>query len=593
MVTNRFDRVADDRSRGQLLLIGAVSIALLIFGLAIVLNSVLYTSTVSPQAASDGTANAEMYRDAVERDVGGLMRSLANGSDYVIEDDFRSNFTSYGERLSESAATSEPGTMSIEYIPESSVTGARVAQSSPGELDNKNNNETWTVAGSVTELQAFELNLTEIPKTAGQPREFHVRVEEVSGSGEWQLELYYNRSSGNVVFKTRDETAPLADGCEYGLPTGDNENDVSIDIDLPSGTVDGRPGCNFTFAQGISGDYRLKFAHVGPGNSAHTNGTYEGVIQGSAPASNYYNSSSNNPHLQQTIYNATVELTYVADSVSYETTITDIGPRPLAGAPNVAPTATFSVNNTAPAAGQPVEFDASGSSDPDGSISQYQWDFDGDGSYETTTTNPTTSHTFDTVGDFRPELRVTDDDGTSAFDNEEVDPYGAVNGGDGPRPMTDADGTGYFEYDGYRYYNDEGSKPAWLSVSGGNLYDTGDNVVATTPNPYKTERYGDFEHSIEVEDGEYAVTFLFAEIFHGGNGNGGGDGSRVFDVELEGTERVSDLDIHAEVGHDVPLRTSSYTVTYTVTVTDGELNIEYITDADNAKVSGVIIEADD
>ena len=44
---------------------------------------------------------------------------------------------------------------------------------------------------------------------------------------------------------------------------------------------------------------------------------------------------------------------------------------------------------------QPVSFDASASSDPDGTIAKYEWDLDGNGSYETNTgTTPTTTTTY-------------------------------------------------------------------------------------------------------------------------------------------------------------------------------------------------------
>ncbi|WP_461032473.1 PQQ-dependent sugar dehydrogenase [Streptomyces mayteni] len=58
-----------------------------------------------------------------------------------------------------------------------------------------------------------------------------------------------------------------------------------------------------------------------------------------------------------------------------------------------------------------VEFDASGSSDPEGDALEYAWDLDGDGT--TDATGPTASHTYTTAGEFRPALTVTDAGGLS------------------------------------------------------------------------------------------------------------------------------------------------------------------------------------
>lgn len=77
--------------------------------------------------------------------------------------------------------------------------------------------------------------------------------------------------------------------------------------------------------------------------------------------------------------------------------------------PNDAPTADFTVSPTEPAAGESATFDASSSSDPDGFVAMYDWDF-GDG----TTVDAgaeTESHTFDASGTYNVELVVTDDGG--------------------------------------------------------------------------------------------------------------------------------------------------------------------------------------
>jgi hypothetical protein len=56
-----------------------------------------------------------------------------------------------------------------------------------------------------------------------------------------------------------------------------------------------------------------------------------------------------------------------------------------------------------------VTFNASGSSDPDGSITKYEWDLDGNGTYEKTTTTPKISRSYETPGLLQVRVRVTDD----------------------------------------------------------------------------------------------------------------------------------------------------------------------------------------
>ena len=79
----------------------------------------------------------------------------------------------------------------------------------------------------------------------------------------------------------------------------------------------------------------------------------------------------------------------------------------VAAAPpaNRAPVAAFSSSGT----GLVASFDGSGSSDPDGSITGYAWDF-GDG---TTGTGAKPAHTYGTAGTYQVTVTVTDDRGAS------------------------------------------------------------------------------------------------------------------------------------------------------------------------------------
>lgn len=73
--------------------------------------------------------------------------------------------------------------------------------------------------------------------------------------------------------------------------------------------------------------------------------------------------------------------------------------------PNQAPAASF----TSTSSGLVAKVDGSGSSDPDGSIASYAWDF-GDGG---TATGAAASHTYGQAGTFQVTLKVTDDKGLS------------------------------------------------------------------------------------------------------------------------------------------------------------------------------------
>ncbi|MFF1914781.1 ThuA domain-containing protein [Streptomyces sp. NPDC058239] len=62
-----------------------------------------------------------------------------------------------------------------------------------------------------------------------------------------------------------------------------------------------------------------------------------------------------------------------------------------------------------------VDFSSEGSKDPDGDTLSYAWDFDGDGTYDSTDASP--SHTYTVKGDFAAQLKVTDSTGKSGYAN--------------------------------------------------------------------------------------------------------------------------------------------------------------------------------
>jgi PKD repeat protein len=236
-----------------------------------------------------------------------------------------------------------------------------------------------------------------------------------------------------------------------------------------------------------------------------------------------------------------------------------------------APVAAATAGPTDPRVGEPVTLDAG---DSRGVGLTYEWDVDGDGTYEAN--GSTATHRYGERGSYEATLRVTDRNGATGTATVTVvvgDPVDAVNFGGDERTV-----------DGVTYRADRGANG---DVAGGQSYSTDDEIADTTADAlYRTERYTtgrEFTYSRAVENGTYRVRLQFAEIFFTA------DDRRRFDVLAEGRvprPALGGLDVHAEVGHDAAL---VYVVT--VEVTDGRLDLAFRRgSANNPKASAVVVE---
>lgn len=152
---------------------------------------------------------------------------------------------------------------------------------------------------------------------------------------------------------------------------------------VPAGGYTGEP---VTFGAGIEGQEPLTYAwDFGGGAVPNTSSAVAPEVTLGA----------------QGTYSASLRLSNVLGEHTFDFTLS-VGPRP-------GPTALFSAT---PRFGQPpldVAFDAGASYAPGGSITRYQWSWDGDTSWEEDLAVPTAAHVFSALGTYTVRLRVTDD----------------------------------------------------------------------------------------------------------------------------------------------------------------------------------------
>ena len=131
------------------------------------------------------------------------------------------------------------------------------------------------------------------------------------------------------------------------------------------------------------------------------------------------------------------------------------------------------------------------------------------------------------------------------------------------------------------------------TFSADTYFDTGDTMdrpQTDLEDPFRTFRYSPSQvmgYDIPLSDGEYTVRLHFAELWFGAtDGGSGGKGSRVFDVRLEGKLVEDNLDVFAQAGAE-----SVLTKTYSVNVTDGQLDIDFSSLASDGGTRHPIVNA--
>jgi PKD repeat protein len=86
---------------------------------------------------------------------------------------------------------------------------------------------------------------------------------------------------------------------------------------------------------------------------------------------------------------------------------------------NLAPSITFIKNDTTISINDTVVFTAL-ASDPDGTIKNYSWDFDGNGSFDYIGLSANSSHAYTTVGFYNAIIQVLDDDNKAMLDTVKI-----------------------------------------------------------------------------------------------------------------------------------------------------------------------------
>lgn len=108
-----------DRGRGQVILIGAITLAFIILGIVVVFNGVLYTETLSSGGTSQSASDADVVEYEVNQSVGCTLEWVESESDEsgaALEAQAEANLTALETAYRESKAQSTPAIVTIDDI---------------------------------------------------------------------------------------------------------------------------------------------------------------------------------------------------------------------------------------------------------------------------------------------------------------------------------------------------------------------------------------------------------------------------------------------------------------------------------------------
>lgn len=297
------------RSRGQIILIAALGIAVTLVALAMITNTVIYTENLATRDTVSGQ-EAVAFQQSMESGASGLL-ALANRYNATNHTTIRSQFEADVESLRNGTeiVSASIGDLSTVSVIET-TNGARIAQNLSRNFTDATGAEDWTLAAEIEQTRRFQMNVTAASLNESDP--FTVNV--TNDSDEWSAEIAENGTDVDVSISNGTTTSCSVEPDETG----------SVVVDLSEGRIAGDQCELPVFASDLSGPYTISFE-----NGSNASGRYVLFVDREPTAieddlaNDPYNAPTvEGPSLQPAIYDATLRVSVQQPDLTYESNVT-------------------------------------------------------------------------------------------------------------------------------------------------------------------------------------------------------------------------------------------------------------------------------
>jgi hypothetical protein len=303
--------------RGQILLITGFALAVAFIGLALVLNSVIFTENLATRSESTTTSDAITHANSIEDAAEGLVEyvntyNTTNSSSY---DSVGQNLTRGFENVSTVATQHQlydGRVVNDTLLRYDNGTVIRQTNESRSFTDDDGTREWEPIGSNANDVRKFRIHVfdagDELDGSDDTP--FNVTLTDTSGQ-EWRMNISEN--PGLPGLTTDHFVGVETPGGGYTCEATDLDE---FWVNVSAGTVAGSECPDFDFAEGLSTIDEIEF-----NNGEDINGTYRLLVNKSFGSVNSgpYATGTGQPYIQPAVYAADIRVAYNSRVTSYET----------------------------------------------------------------------------------------------------------------------------------------------------------------------------------------------------------------------------------------------------------------------------------
>lgn len=308
--------------RGQLLLVGALALAVVFVALALLLNTAIYTGNLatrdsgveaapaveyvseSQQAGIEGIASVNRRNNSSKTDLNGAFDATVNRWD---------DLASYHRAVAGDATdTDVAGT----------TNGTRIQQDNASRAyTNESGAADWTVVNGsgVTAVRSMQFTvdnstLTSIDDASNATSEtvFHVTVDSSLGTTRTAY-VYHNTTSGNAEIL-------VDNGTETVCPV-ESSPDGTFVVNVPNASVGGASCSALGTLDDTDGDLSIDYVDGGAAGGTYTMVVDEHPTEGDVTLTGLNTAGSGSPYWTHAIYGAELNVTYRTGELDYGATV--------------------------------------------------------------------------------------------------------------------------------------------------------------------------------------------------------------------------------------------------------------------------------